>query len=53
MKRLLLLPILFWNICYAQQLNDWENPALVSEHKEQPHATAMLFNNAADVICIH
>ena len=49
MKSILLLVILLFNICYAQQLNDWENPALVQQNKEKPHATGMIFTNAADV----
>ena len=49
MKPILLLAFLVFNVCYAQQLNDWENPALVSQGKEKPHATAMIFTNAADV----
>lgn len=31
------------------QNNDWENPLLIEENKEKPHATFMLFDNAADV----
>ncbi|MBC7382712.1 MAG: DUF4981 domain-containing protein, partial [Bacteroidia bacterium] len=50
MKSILLLVILLFNICYAQQLNDWENPALVKQNKEKPHATGMIFTNAADVM---
>lgn len=49
MKSILLLAVLLFNICYAQQLNDWENPALVQQNKEKPHATSMIFTNAADV----
>ncbi|MEP7110251.1 MAG: glycoside hydrolase family 2 TIM barrel-domain containing protein [Ferruginibacter sp.] len=49
MRRILILAILSFNCCYAQQLNDWENPALVEQHKEKPHATAMIFNSASDV----
>lgn len=49
MKPILLLAALLFNICYAQQLNDWENPTLVQQNKEQPHATGMLFTNAEDV----
>ncbi|WP_367890811.1 sugar-binding domain-containing protein, partial [Ferruginibacter sp.] len=49
MKSILLLAFLVFNVSYAQQLNDWENPALVSQGKENPHATAMIFTNAADV----
>ena len=49
MKPILLLAALLLNICYAQQLNDWENHALVQQNKEQPHATGMLFTNAEDV----
>lgn len=29
--------------------NDWENPGLVEQNKEKPHATFMLFNNEQDV----
>lgn len=43
MKPILLLAFLLFNICYAQQLNDWENPALVQRNKEKSHATGMLF----------
>ncbi|KAA8476103.1 beta-galactosidase [Arcticibacter tournemirensis] len=32
----------------AQQ-NDWENPALIEQNKEKPHATFMLFNKEQDV----
>ena len=49
MRKLLLLAVLSVNFCQAQ-LNDWENPAIVSQNKEMPHATAMFFNNAADVV---
>jgi beta-galactosidase len=33
---------------YSQN-NDWENPQLVDQGKEKPHATFMLFNKAEDV----
>ncbi|HVX51772.1 MAG TPA: glycoside hydrolase family 2 TIM barrel-domain containing protein [Chitinophagaceae bacterium] len=33
-----------------QQNNDWENPRLFQVNKEQPHASFMVYNNAADVI---
>ena len=49
MKPIALLTLLLFNVCYAQQLNDWENPSLVSLNKEKPHATAMVFTNAGDV----
>ncbi len=49
MKPVLILAVLMFNFCYAQQLNDWENPALVEQNKEKPHATGMIFSNAADV----
>lgn len=49
MKRIFMLAALFSNVCFAQQQNDWENPALVQQNKEKPHTTAMLFTNAADV----
>ena len=49
MKPILLLAFLVSNVCYAQQLNDWENPALISQGKEKTHATAMIFTNATDV----
>lgn len=29
MKRIFMLAALFSNVCFAQQQNDWENPALV------------------------
>ena len=32
-----------------ERRNDWENPQLVEINKEKPHATFMLFENAADV----
>ncbi|WP_207427958.1 glycoside hydrolase family 2 TIM barrel-domain containing protein [Pedobacter sp. SYSU D00535] len=35
---------------FAQtQRNEWENPQLLDYNKERPHATFMLFDNAADV----
>jgi len=38
------------NGAFAQgQNNDWENPLLIDQNKEKPHATFMLFDNAADV----
>lgn len=49
MKRIVLLAVLLFNVCYAQQLNDWENPSLIDLNKEKPHATGMIFANAADV----
>ncbi len=49
MKPILILAVLMLNVCNAQQLNDWENPALVEQNKEKPHATGMIFSNAADV----
>jgi beta-galactosidase len=49
MKPTLLIAFLLLNICYAQQLNDWENPALVQQNKERPHATGMIFTNSANV----
>ena len=49
MKAVLTLAVFLCNFCYAQQNNDWENPALVDENKEKPHATGMIFSNAADV----
>jgi beta-galactosidase len=49
MKPIILLAVLMIDVCYAQQLNDWENPALVQQNKEAPHATGMIFTNAADV----
>ncbi len=49
MKPLLFAAILLTNICYAQQLNDWENPAIVQQNKENPHSTGMIFNSPADV----
>jgi beta-galactosidase len=33
----------------AQPANAWENPSLVEENKEQPHATFMVFDKKADV----
>ena len=49
MKRIFMLAVLFSTTCFAQQQNDWENPALVQQNKEKPHATSMIFTNAADV----
>lgn len=50
MKRILLAFVFLINIAFAQQrLNDWENPQLVEQGKEKPHATFMLFNKSADV----
>jgi beta-galactosidase len=49
MKSLLFIAIVLTNICYAQQLNDWENPALVQQNKENPHASWMIFDTATDV----
>jgi beta-galactosidase len=49
-KIVFVLFTLLCNLSFAQQSNnDWENPQLVDQHKEQPHATFMLFNNADDV----
>ncbi|MBC7888767.1 MAG: DUF4981 domain-containing protein [Ferruginibacter sp.] len=31
-------------------VNDWENPAFISLHKEKPHATFMLFDKMKDVV---
>lgn len=32
------------------QQNEWENPAIVEQNKERPHASFMLFENLQDVI---
>lgn len=32
------------------QSNEWENPLIIDFHKEQPHATFMLFDDANQVI---
>lgn len=43
----MLLSLLTLNL-KAQQ-NDWENPSLIDQNKEKPHATFMLFDKAQDV----
>ncbi|MGV3510223.1 MAG: glycoside hydrolase family 2 TIM barrel-domain containing protein, partial [Sphingobacteriaceae bacterium] len=49
MKKFFLLLLLVGNVCFAQSQNEWENPKIIDENKEKPHATFMLFENAADV----
>ncbi|MEI6950321.1 sugar-binding domain-containing protein, partial [Paraflavisolibacter sp. H34] len=50
MRRLLCALSLLSGTVFAQGVqNDWENPALVDQNKEKPHATFMLFANAPDV----
>jgi len=49
MKKIFMLAALVTNACFAQQQNDWENPALVQQNKEKLHATSMVFTNTADV----
>lgn len=49
MRKLLAATCLVVQTAFAQQNNDWENPALVEWNKEKPHATFMLFSNTADV----
>ena len=49
-KHYYLLLLLISQIAFAQTaVNDWENPTLVDQNKEKPHATFMLFNNEQDV----
>nr|MCU0388928.1 DUF4981 domain-containing protein [Chitinophagaceae bacterium] len=53
MRKRLILPALTMlftaQICIAQSANnDWENPTLIEVNKEQPHASFMLYANAAD-----
>ncbi len=43
------LYLLTSQLCAQSQKNDWENPQLLELNKEKPHATFMLFDNAADV----
>jgi beta-galactosidase len=50
MKSILMLAVFLFNVGYAQQLNDWENPAIVDQNKEKPHATGMIFTTATDVV---
>lgn len=57
-KLFLSKPALYLLLClstmycgYAQVTNaDWENPALVDQHKEQPHAAFMLYEKKADAL---
>ena len=49
MKKLLSLIFLSAGLCSAQTQNEWENPKIIEHNKEKPHATFMLFDNAADV----
>ncbi|MEO6722942.1 MAG: glycoside hydrolase family 2 TIM barrel-domain containing protein [Ferruginibacter sp.] len=49
MKSIFICALLLLNVCYAQQKNDWENPALVEINKERPHVTSMRFANTDDV----
>jgi beta-galactosidase len=50
-KTVFVLSLLFCNLAFAQPSNhDWENPGLIDQNKEKPHATCMLFNKAEDVI---
>ena len=52
-KKLLLLATLLGSLtsqlCAQGQKNDWENPQLLDLNKEKPHASFMLFDNAADL----
>ncbi len=46
-----LIQLLAFSILHAQSAkNDWENPEFFEWNKEKPHATAMLFSRAQDVI---
>ncbi len=49
MKKLLSLLFLSAGLCSAQTQNEWENPKIIEYNKEKPHASFMLFDNAADV----
>jgi beta-galactosidase len=49
MKLLLSILFLSGSLCMAQPQNEWENPKIIEQNKEKPHATFMLFDNAADV----
>jgi beta-galactosidase len=50
MKRLLLALSLLSSHAFGQsQNNDWENPTLIEQNKEKPHATFMLFDKKQDV----
>ncbi|MFV0607349.1 MAG: glycoside hydrolase family 2 TIM barrel-domain containing protein [Niabella sp.] len=45
-----LFSILFCSQVLAQNVkNDWENPTIFEQNKEQPHATFMLFDNINNV----
>ncbi|MEJ6980573.1 glycoside hydrolase family 2 TIM barrel-domain containing protein [Pedobacter sp. P351] len=51
-KTILRLSCAFSFMCSAffaqSQNNEWENPRAIESNKEKPHATFMLFSNAAD-----
>jgi beta-galactosidase len=50
MQKLLFCALLLAGFGLAQaQDNDWENHRLIDQNKEKPHASFMLFSNAADV----
>ncbi len=50
MKKLAAILLLLINLPVARsQNNDWENPLLIDQNKEKPHATFMLFDNKQDV----
>jgi beta-galactosidase len=50
MKKLILLFILIAHASFSQSNNnDWENPQLIEQNKEKPHATFMVFKNQEDV----
>lgn len=43
--------VLGYQVSWAQQVrNSWENPQLLNENQEEPHATFMLYANAADAL---
>jgi beta-galactosidase len=45
-----ILIALFFSTSVLAQNNDWENPRLVDQGKEKPHASFMLFDSAKEVI---
>jgi|GEM_PF-5264914 len=50
MKKIVMTAVLFIQLLYVSaQRNDWENPQLIDQNKEKPHATFMLFNKVEDV----
>lgn len=52
MKQLLIYSLFLLSMTggtLSAQQNVWENPAVVDENKEKPHASFMLFDNSTDV----